>query len=79
MGWDESPRGLALVILSTILTEDEMVGWHNRLNGHDFAQAPGDGEGQGGLACCSPWGRKWLDTTQRLNNNLPELCARPGS
>ena len=79
MGWDESPRGLALVILSTILTEDEMVGWHHRLNAHDFAQAPGDGEGQGGLACCSPWGRKGLDTTQRLNNYLPELCARPGS
>ena len=39
-------------------TEDEMVGWHHRLNGHEFEQAPGDGEGQGSLACCSPWGRK---------------------
>ena len=36
-------------------TEDEMVGWHYRLNGHEFEQAPGDSEGQGSLACCSPW------------------------
>ena len=35
-----------------------MVGWHHQLNGHEFEQTPGDGEGQGGLACCSPWGRK---------------------
>ena len=45
-------------------TEDEMVGWHNRLNGHKFEQAPGDGEGQGSLACCRPWGRQELDTTK---------------
>ena len=44
------------------MTEDEMVGWHHRLNGHEFEQAPGDGEGQGSLACCSPWGHKELDT-----------------
>ena len=50
-------------------TEDELVGWHHRLNGHEFEQAPGDGEGQGSLACCSPWGHKELDTTERLNNN----------
>ena len=50
-------------------TEDEMLGWHHRLNGHEFEQAPGDGEGQGGLACCRPWGRKESDTTERLNNN----------
>ena len=37
-------------------TEDEMVGWHHRLNGHEFEQAPGDGEGQRSLACCGPWG-----------------------
>ena len=37
------------------MTEDEMVGWHHRLNGHEFEQAPGDGEGQGNLVCCSPW------------------------
>ena len=39
-------------------TEDEVVGWHHRLNGHEFEQTPGDGEGQGGLACFSPWGRR---------------------
>ena len=39
-------------------TEDEMVGWHHRLDGHEFEQAQGDGEGQGSLACCSPWGHK---------------------
>jgi len=39
-------------------TEDEMVGWHHRLNGHEFEQAPGDGEGQGSMACCNPWGPK---------------------
>ena len=44
-------------------TEDEMVGWHHLFNGHEFEQAPGDGEGQGSLACCSPWGRKELDKT----------------
>ena len=51
------------------MTEDEMVGWHHRLNGHEFEQALGDGEGQRSLACCSPRGRKELDVTQRLNNN----------
>ena len=38
------------------MTEDEMVGWHHRLNGHEFEQALGDGEGQGSLVCCSSWG-----------------------
>ena len=42
--------------------EDEMVGWHHRLNGHEFEQSPRDSEGQRSLACCSPWGRKELDT-----------------
>ena len=42
-------------------TEDEMVGWHHRLNGHEFEQTPGDGEGQGTLACCNPWGCKESD------------------
>ena len=50
-------------------TEDEMVGWHHRLNGHEFEQALGVGEGQGSLVCCSPWGPKELDTTWLLNNN----------
>ena len=48
-------------------TEDEMVGWHHRLNGHEFEQAPGVGDGQGSLACCSPWGRKESDMTEWLN------------
>ena len=51
-------------------TEDEMVGWHHRLCGHEFEQAPGDGEGQGGLPYCSPWGRKESDMTERQNNNI---------
>ena len=48
-------------------TEDEMVRWHHRLDGHEFEQAPGIGDRQGSLACCSPWGWKELDTTERLN------------
>ena len=47
--------------------EDEMVRWHHRLNGHEFAQTLGVGDGQGSLVCCSPWGRKESDTTERLN------------
>ena len=48
-------------------TEDEMVGWHHGLNGHEFEQTPGEGEGQGSLVCCSPWGCKALDMTEQLN------------
>ena len=48
-------------------TEDEMVGWHHRLNGHEFEQAPRVGGGQGSLECCSLWGRKESDMTERLN------------
>ena len=44
------------------MTEDEMVGWHNRVDGHEFEQAPGDGSRQGSLVCCSPWGCKESDT-----------------
>ena len=51
------------------MTEDEMVGWHHQLNGHKFEQTLGDGEGQGSLACCSPWDCKELDMTERLNSN----------
>ena len=50
-------------------TEDKMIGWHHRLNGHEFEQTLGDSEGQGSLTCCSLWGRKELDTTEWLNNN----------
>ena len=46
-----------------------MLGWHHQLNGPEFEQAPGDGEGQGSLVCCSPQGCKELDKTERLNNN----------
>jgi len=45
-----------------------MVGWHHRFNGHEFEQAPRDGEGRGGLVCCSPQGRRESDTTERLIN-----------
>ena len=58
--WEQEEKGM---------TEDEMVGWHHWLNGHDFEATLGDGEGQGSLACCSPWGCKELDTTENLNNN----------
>ena len=51
------------------MMEDEMIGQDHHLYGHEFAQAPGDGDGQGSLVCCSPWGRKELDTTEQLNNN----------
>ena len=50
------------------MTEDEMVGWHHRLNGHEFEQTLGDNEEQGSLARCSPWGHKELDMTEQLNN-----------
>ena len=46
---------------------DEMIGWHHRLDGHEFEQAPGVGDGQQSLACCGSWGRKQSDTTERLN------------
>ena len=51
------------------MTEDEMVGWHHRLNGHDFEQTLGDSERQGSPGCCSLWGLEELDTTQQLNRN----------
>ena len=49
------------------MTEDEMVGWHHRLSGHEFEQSLRAGDGQGSLACCSPWGHKELDMTEWLN------------
>ena len=56
--WREEEKGM---------TEDEVVGWHHQLYGYEFEQAPGVGDGQGGLACCSPWGHKDLDTNEWLN------------
>ena len=58
------------------MTEDEMVGWHHQLDGCEFEQAPGVGDGQGSLACCSPWGHKESDTTERLN--WPATLGGPG-
>ena len=52
------------------MTQDEMVEWRHRLGGQEFECALGNSEGRGGLACFSPWGRKELDTTWRLNNNM---------
>ena len=49
------------------MIEDEMVGWPRHFNGHELGQTPVDGEGQGGLACCSSWGCKESDTTEQLN------------
>ena len=56
------------------MTEDEMVGWHHRLNGQEFEQAPGDGEGQGSLVCCSPWGGKESDT---MTKQRPDSDGSP--
>ena len=57
------------------MTEDEMVGWHHQLDGHEFEQAPRDGEGQG-RACCSPWGRKESDISESLNNNIIKMKCK---
>ena len=62
-------------------TEDEMVGWHHRLDGQEFEQAPGAGDGRGNLVCCSSWNHKESDTTEWLNNKnaaWPVLVPRPG-
>ena len=65
------------------MTKDEMVGWHHQLNGHEFAQAPGDGEGHVVLVCCSPWGHKESDMTERLSlswffqESLRDVRAKP--
>ena len=58
--WRQKEKGVA---------EDEMVRWHHQLDGHEFEQTPGAGDGQGSLACWSPQGGKELDTTQQLNND----------
>ena len=57
------------------MAEDEMVGWHHRLDGHEFEQAPGVGDGQGSLSYCSPWGCEESDTTEQLNR--PESESLP--
>ena len=57
-------EGHGIFASQLLITEDEMVGWHHRLDGHAFEQAPGVSAGQGSLAFCSPWGRKESDTTE---------------
>ena len=66
------------------MTEDEMVGWHHRLSGHEFKQTLGDSEEQGSLACCCPWGHKESDMTQQVNSTQcvyvnPKLLIYPYS
>ena len=61
--WGQEERGT---------TQDEMAGWHHRLNGCESEWTPGVGDGQGGLACCNSWGRKESDTTEQLNWGFPE-------
>ena len=56
-------------------TEDEMAGWHHQLDGHELEWNPGDGDGQGGLACCDSWGRKEPDTTEQLNWGQSFVCC----
>ena len=53
--------------------EDEMVGWHHSLSGHEFEQTPGNSKGQRSLVCCSSWGHNGLDTSERMNNNKDKL------
>ena len=56
------------------MTEDEMVEWHQQLDGHEFEQALGVGDIQGSLACCSPWGHKELDMAEQLHFHFSRLC-----
>ena len=65
--WKDSDAGKDRRQEEKGMTEDEMVGWHHRLDGHEFEQALGVGDGQGSLACCSPWGHKELHTTEQVN------------
>ena len=60
------------------MTDDEMVGWHHRLDGREFEQAPGVGDGQGSLACCSPWGRKESDMTERVRKYVLTISTGSG-
>ena len=55
------------------MKEDEMAGWHHQLNGHKSEKIPGNNEGQVSLVCCSPWGTKESDTTERPNNKIKKL------
>ena len=57
------------------MTEDEMVGWHHQLNGHELEQTAGDSEGQRNLASCSPWDCRESDTAEQLSNKLPQIIT----
>ena len=57
------------------MAEDDMVGWHHQFNRYEHGQTPGDGEGQGGLACRSPWSRKESDTTEQLNISVVKAAC----
>ena len=59
--------------------EDKIVGWHDRLNGHEFEQTQGDSAAKGSLECCSPWGCKESDTTEQLNNNKSAFKEKKAS
>ena len=63
--WGQEEKGM---------TEDEISGWHHRLDGHEFEWTPGVGDGQEGLACCDSWGHKESDTSERLNWTELNLC-----
>ena len=65
--WKDPDAGKDLKQEEKGTTEDEMVGWHHQLNGHEFEQAPGSGDGQGSLVCCSPWYSKEFNMTDGLN------------
>ena len=60
------------------MTEDKTVRWHHQFIGHELGQTPGDGEGQGSLVCCSPWGHEESDMTWWLNSNKDAVCFSPG-
>ena len=66
--WGQEEKGM---------TEDEMAGWHHRLDGREFEWTPGVGDGQGGLACCNSWGRKEMDMTERRNWTEDSLAWDP--
>ena len=72
--WRDPDAGKAWRREEKGMTENETVGWHHRLNGHGFEQAPGDGEVQGSLVCCSLWGCKELDTTEELTTTGRQKC-----
>ena len=70
VSWKDSDAGRDLGQEEKGTREDEMAGWHHRLDGHEYEWTLGVGDGQGGLACCDSWGRKELDMTERLNWTL---------